>query len=431
MVKQEWFKSLASIFTLIAFGSTAYCCQPDGNNSGRSSALVLVEQMQEITTHDELTGNQTKQLDKVAKALRSLGQIGLNTAANFRESEANRGASKKKLELIDLQLDKIAAQKSSRDSRLFWHKSLEAAKADSEARHRPILSLRLLGNLDEDLSCANSRFFRTILYSDPEIADLLRTRFVLHWQSVREVPIVTVDFGDGRRLRQPIIGNSVHLVLGDQGRVFDALPGLVTPGKFVIWLSSVSGLHHQLRQMDPQTSEQTIQVWHRKRANRRRLESELTIRMNQPVKDLNPLDPRWTVAATALNVTTGGRVLELLNHQRPDAAAAMRIAPLKMAAEIPLLRMVDAVEPRIAHDSFFNLYGLQPKIDDWYTQNPGTGDYQRLTERIYEEIFLMPLSDPWLGLSPENGFIALDSGGRLAPGTPKSSTTTSFNPARN
>ena len=334
------------------------------------------------------------------------------------------------MQLLDVQLDKIAGQKFSRDSRLFWHKSLEIAKAESVARRRPILSLRLLGNLDEDLSCANSRFFRTTLYPEPEISALLRSRFILHWQSVREVPIVTVDFGDGRRLRQPIIGNSVHLVLTEQGKVFDALPGLVTPREFVNWINSVSDLHLQIHRLDLEASEQTIQAWHRHRAERRRLESELTIQMNQPVKDLNPLDPRWTAAATAINASLDVGTLRRLDHQRPNAAAAMRIAPLKMVAEAPLFRMVDAIEPKIAHDSFFNLYGLQPKLDDWYTQNRGTGDYDRLTDRIYEELFLMPLSDPWLGMSPENGFTALDAGGRLPPSARKLSNTTSFKPSR-
>ncbi len=54
-----------------------------------------------------------------------------------------------------------------------------------------------MGRLDEDLSCANSRFFRTTLYPDAAVADLLRDKFVLHWSSERDVPRVTVDFGDG------------------------------------------------------------------------------------------------------------------------------------------------------------------------------------------------------------------------------------------
>ena len=98
---------------------------------------------------------------------------------------------------------------------------------------KPILSLRLLGRLDEELSCANSRFFRLILYSNTEVSALLREHFILHWQSVRPVPKVTIDFGDGRKLERTLTGNSIHYILDSDGRPMDALPGLYGPQAFI------------------------------------------------------------------------------------------------------------------------------------------------------------------------------------------------------
>ena len=77
---------------------------------------------------------------------------------------------------------------------LNWHTDLTAAIAKARHFKRPILSLRLLGRLDEELSCANSRFFKKLLYPHRQINEVLREQFVLHWQSVRPVPIVTIDF---------------------------------------------------------------------------------------------------------------------------------------------------------------------------------------------------------------------------------------------
>src|SRR6188768_40672 len=94
-------------------------------------------------------------------------------------------------------LDRICAQKDAHTSLLYWHTDQGAALADARRTKRPILSLRLLGRLDQELSCANSRFFRKLLYPDTQINRALRERFVLHWESVRAVPIVTIDFGDG------------------------------------------------------------------------------------------------------------------------------------------------------------------------------------------------------------------------------------------
>jgi len=57
----------------------------------------------------------------------------------------------------------------------------------------------LLGRLDEEFSCANSRFFRTLLYPEARVRNAMNA-YVLHWQSLRPVPRVTIDFGNGHTL---------------------------------------------------------------------------------------------------------------------------------------------------------------------------------------------------------------------------------------
>jgi len=130
------------------------------------------------------------------------------------------------------QVDAAAHQKYATVSRLFWHTALEAARTDARESHRPILELRLLGRLDEDLSCANSRLFRVTLYANQEISAFLREHFVLYWSSERPVPRVTIDYGDGRRIERTLTGNSAHYVLDEDGHVLDVLPGLYAPSVF-------------------------------------------------------------------------------------------------------------------------------------------------------------------------------------------------------
>ena len=129
-------------------------------------------------------------------------------------------------------IDRVAAQRYAYVSHLYWYTDLDEAEAAARAAGKPILSLRLLGRLDQDLSCANSRFFRVVLYSDPDLSRFLRERFVLHWSSERAVPRVTIDFGDGRRLETTVAGNSIHYVLDSGGRPVDALPGLWSAASF-------------------------------------------------------------------------------------------------------------------------------------------------------------------------------------------------------
>jgi hypothetical protein len=139
-------------------------------------------------------------------------------------------------------IDAVAGQRHATVSRLFWYTDLAAARRAASALDRPILSLRMLGRLDEDLSCANSRFFRTTLYANNEVKKLLREGFVLHWSPERPVPRVTIDYGDGRKLERTTTGNSAHYVLDAAGRVVDVLPGLYAPAVFKAELARSAGL---------------------------------------------------------------------------------------------------------------------------------------------------------------------------------------------
>jgi hypothetical protein len=170
---------------------------------------------------------------KTIAALRAKGVDGLQQV--LREYDHAQPAARTALAAT---VDAVAAQRYATVSRLYWYTDLDAAKAEAQRTNRPILALRMLGRLDEDLSCANSRFFRTALYSNHRVADLLREQFVLVWTSERAVPRVTIDYGDGRILMGTVTGNSIHYVLDADGRVVDALPGLYIPSVFVAELSA-------------------------------------------------------------------------------------------------------------------------------------------------------------------------------------------------
>src|SRR5262249_21999207 len=118
-------------------------------------------------------------------------------------------------------LDVVAAQRDDYASGLFWYTDLNQAQAVAREAGEPILSLRLLGTLDSEMSCANSRFFRTTLYANEQVSAYLRDHFILHWKSVRPVPKVTIDMGDGRVIHRTITGNSIHYVLDAAGRPID------------------------------------------------------------------------------------------------------------------------------------------------------------------------------------------------------------------
>ena len=248
-------------------------------------------------------------------------------------------------------LDALCAQKDAHTSLLYWFTDLGAAIAEARRTRRPILSLRLLGRLDHELSCANSRFFRKLLYPERRINQLLRKDFVLHWQSVRPVPHVTIDFGDGRLVERTITGNSVHVVLDPNGRAVDALPGLLAPDVFVDQLVEARGF----ALADP--------------------------------RELARLHAR----AARRPVT----------HAAPSrAVAASRVAMSKHVLEAPLLRQIRI---DLQADTAQNLE-LHRRLHEAFATGAEWRDLDGFVEWIYAELFAMPLDDAALGLDAPDPF---------------------------
>jgi hypothetical protein len=217
-------------------------------------------------------------------------------------------------------IDRVAAQRYATVSRLYWYTDLAAAEREAKRTGKPILSLRMLGRLDEDLSCANSRFFRTILYANAAVSRLLGERFVLHWSSERPVPRVTIDFGDGRRLERTVTGNSAHYLLDGDGRVLDVLPGLYAPAVFRAELERGLALATELAALDPIARNARLAAWHRARTDER--------------------GRAWS-AAGRVPVVTGARTLLDAAAVERAVELAQRASMMKARIEIPDLRIVD------------------------------------------------------------------------------------------
>jgi hypothetical protein len=311
-------------------------------------------------------------------------------------------------------IDAVAAQYDAHASRLYWYTDLARAKRAAAAQGKPILSLRLLGRLDEELSCANSRFFRTVLYPNAEISTLLRESFVLHWQSERPVPKVTIDFGDGRTLRTTLTGNSIHYVLEASGTPVDAIPGLYGPKPFRTALERAALLVKSLAARTGAERQQALRDHHAQRLQ------TLTRQWNEELRALGRSDSLasddpglWAALAMRHRpegrLDTASRAL-LESKEPPTAEQAMVLTTTKARIETPLLRRVRQMESSIAADTVRNEYRFHRSIHEWFAGAPGTFDLEQLNARVYSYLFLTPRSDPWLGLRPA-GFTGIYKGG--------------------
>jgi hypothetical protein len=316
-------------------------------------------------------------------------------------------------------LDALCGQHDCRSSRLFWYTDLEAAKAQAQREHKPILSLRLLGKLTDEQSCANSRFFRSVLYADPMVAALLRDHFVLHWKEVRPVPKVTIDFGDGRRMTRTLTGNSVHYVLDADGHPLDALPGLFSPRAFANALQDDAKLAARIA--SSATRDADLAAWHEHQL------SSLVDTWTRLLRARGVAPPRQIpadaqAALAMLNETSRGVGYERLastaelsapvqariEQGLPAAWKANDQAPTKAILESPVLRAVREIGYTIGRDSVENELWNRGRVHTWFAHKEVVPEPIALDYRVYSELFLSPLDDPWYGLMPSEEMRALD-----------------------
>jgi hypothetical protein len=342
-------------------------------------------------------------------------------------------------------LDRICQQKDCDTSRLYWYTDLEQAKVAAKASNKPILSLRLLGHLDEDLSCANSRFFRTVLYPNAEISQYLRDRFILHWQSVRPVPKVTVDFGDGRKLQRTLTGNSIHYILDSEGRTVDALPGLYAPQVFYQNLANAERVALQSSQLNSKARIQRLRIYHNERldilANNWRNDLTRLGISDRPLLDKSDLASNLSVSPDA--EIAGRRAFSkmlvetpLLRRTRTTSAPAsndkltdtewQRMATLhagevkldansqalmrrKLSPQSSFPQVLANFERAIAQDTVRNEYLLHARLHQWLSEGMTESNLNVMNERVYSELFLTPSSDRWLGLSAKDVYTGIES----------------------
>jgi hypothetical protein len=388
-------------------------------------------------------------------ALRALGPAGLQTMLAIHAEEIKRhlnapvATDDAAWQRLAAALDSVSQQYDSAASGLYWYTDFEQAQAAARQSGKPILSLRLLGNLNEEFSCANSRFFRTVLYSNAQVSKALRERFILHWKSVRPVPRVTIDYGDGRKLERTLTGNSIHYILDAQGRPIDALPGLYGPQAFLRELERAEAVAGQTNNQQDDERAETLRSYHQSRvealtqawktdvqqaggkmpeelstdatdgqspsaraASRRAMSKAVT-----EVSIINSITYESQLLTASTNEETWNRIAaQHTSDAQLDASsiALMRRQSMKQSGaqgEEQLARLVRNFQQYLALDTVRNEYLMHIKLHAWLTSFRFRDDLEGFNEKVYSQLFLTPRTDPWLGLFSPDTYTALDGGG--------------------
>ena len=215
-----------------------------------------------------------------------------------------------------------------------------------------------------------------MLFAHPDVRDFIAANFTPAWESVRDVPTVTIDFGGGRTLKRTVNGNVATYICAPDGRIVDLLPGLSTPEAFLQDLRAAAALL--------KLSPEDVAAHHRAK--------------------LRPAAPPARMDA--------GKVMGIEPRVKRaigvDLPKTMGIEPrVKRAVDFDLAK-VEGIEPRVKHalldsdralleaDTVSNREVRKPMIRALLGERSWTSP--ELTKRVYRDILDCDLDDPYLGL---------------------------------
>jgi hypothetical protein len=233
-----------------------------------------------------------------------------------------------------------------------------------------------------------------VLLSDPEVAAYLKDQVVPAWETVREVPKLTLDFGNGKKITRTLAGNTSILLCTADGKVMDAFPGVYTPADFLRELKASLAASK-----DPQQ----LLAWHVKEG------------LSAPV-------PRQAMSFTMGKAVIEAPLLQALNMKEtpfepapetetPDSAKrifsryAMMLADLSKspASRGSVLRTIGL--PRnatpqqiVAMDSRNNVRAVRPAVHLWLATLDKLPTPEEAKNVMFKQLLHIPIDDPYLGL---------------------------------
>ncbi|MEK7867357.1 MAG: hypothetical protein AAB434_11810 [Planctomycetota bacterium] len=252
----------------------------------------------------------------------------------------------------------------------------------------------------------------------------MNNHFVCAWESVRPVPRVEIDFGDGHHMTRTLNGNVITFLCAPDGKVFDVLPGLYSAEGYLAGLRRSAELYDAmtLPALSPETFAERVAAYHRLaaegvaqiaveangrvKADAGEMRYASKAMVEEPLKVLmaGMLDtPEVRFAAAELkNLDLGEFVAVSKTGIERPVKLAISNKPIEFAAKTSIeqpvkLAISNEAQGLLAMDTRINERLRAEQIHAMLLTAPLPAPAD-LSTRIYEEVLHVAVSDPHLGL---------------------------------
>ncbi len=224
------------------------------------------------------------------------------------------------------------------------------------------------------------------MFSHDSVADFINNGFEPVWESVRPVPIVRIDFGNGTVLTRTLHGNILTSVCTADGLVLDALPGIYAEDVYLDRLDQLRLLARYARALPPEARAARLRAYHRAQAE--------ALAKNEP-------PPRFAERKRLAPITKMAieRPVELVLEPPAPQGGPTPPAPRQQAPSTPAADAgADVSRWRaLADDTRLNESTRRRQIHELLA-DAGLVSPERVTRPIYKDVLHADLDDPYLGL---------------------------------
>jgi hypothetical protein len=202
-----------------------------------------------------------------------------------------------------------------------------------------------------------------VLFSNGRISNYINSNFEPVWQSVRPVPLITIDFGNGQKVKRTLHGNIATYVCTQDGTVVDILPGLYQPDAYLHALEKIASVANQAETRGPYIS-QFLHEYHKQ---------QLVLSAGRPQLSMEEIN-------------------RLIKQSTSDGRKA------SVSSRLPTHTPLDVVSwPEATVDTTINETVKRRKIHSMLAARPIVTPAQ-LQRWLYKEVLHCDLDDPYLGL---------------------------------
>ena len=221
------------------------------------------------------------------------------------------------------------------------------------------------------------------MFSREDVASFINENFEAVWLSVRPVPIVRIDFGNGTVVTRTLHGNIATYVCAADGSVLDILPGIYTPDVYVARLDQLRLLATYVDQNREESRQLRLARYHQIQAD---------------ALNKNQAGPRFarTAGISKAVIEKGAEIALVPAATVTDERGADRSGPAR-AAPPPGLSDDADIWKLLVEDTRQSENIRRRQIHELLARGEPVRPEQ-IVATVYKDVLHSDLADPYLGL---------------------------------